>query len=149
VIGYTFGSGSCTPTPIANCLNQTTITCFACKDRFYLSSNACLPVSSLCATYSSTNGDCLTCNTGYSLAAGVCSPIPIPNCQTQINTICSACLDRYYLASNVCLPVSSLCVTYDSTDGKCLTCGSQYNLAVGVCSPTPILNCQTQNEVTC
>lgn len=139
--------------PIPNCLIQAADSCSSCKNRFYLSSNTCLQVSPLCVNYDSTNGKCLSCNTGETLTAGACisTSAPISNCLIQAAGTCSVCKDRYYLSSNSCLQVSPFCLNYDSTNGKCLSCGIEETLAAGICfsSSNPVPNCLTQSGSAC
>ena len=47
-----------------------------------------------------------------------------PGCASFTNNLCNSCLDRYYLLNNICLPVNPLCLTYNQTNGNCLSCYS-------------------------
>lgn len=115
--------GVCYPLP-ANCLNYNPLlgcsqcvnstyqivnqTCVRiplnCTGRTYYDSvnYVCANVSSLCGTFNSTNGNCLTCaSAAYQVVNGSCSLIPVPTCQ-----------DRQYALNGVCYNIDSLCSTF-------------------------------------
>lgn len=49
--------------------------CVLCSNRFYPdSSGICQPVNPNCYTYDKTNGDCLSCYTGFEPYEGACLP---------------------------------------------------------------------------
>lgn len=73
------------------------------------------------------NGYCTSCYNGFALSGSTCIVSNVssidPSCKTLSGNICVQCIDRYFKAqSGLCQQVSSLCNTWDSSSGNCLTC---------------------------
>lgn len=117
--------------------------CIDCYDRCYLSGGQCYQVNTLCQTYDSNTGACLTCYLGYAISGTTCvvsnnpnpNPNVIPNCKrmSSSGTLCIECYPRYYLNSQSCLAVNPQCQTYDSYTGACLTCYLGYAISGTTC----------------
>jgi hypothetical protein len=114
-------------------------TCIVCSERFYMESSTgiCQPVSSTCNTYNPTNGNCLTCYSGYFLADVICafgsSPSTSSNynpyCLKVVNEKCTQCSMGFYLLNGTCTMVNPLCKTFDYTALACTNCYSGYVLS--------------------
>lgn len=104
--------------------------CLSCLNRYYLVSGICFPVNPLCLTYNPSNGNCLTCYSGFILSGSICITAPtILYCQNySLDGTCTTCQDRFYLSSNTCTKVSDLCLTYSQDTGNCLSCNQGYIL---------------------
>lgn len=159
-IGYSLSNGVCSLSALQQvsdigCAqwdwkNQV---CLACSINWVFNSNkVCTPVSSLCATSSST-GVCLSCYKGYNLANGVCSLAPVQQVSDVgcaqwdwNNQVCLTCSQGYaFNANKVCVQVNSLCSSSNSA-GACTACYNGYILSSGVCSLAPI---QKVSDVGC
>lgn len=110
------------------------------KGTFLGRNNICAVANPLCLTFNETNGDCLSCYAGYSLAQGAClvsnATTPTdPYCQKFLTAdVCTQCSDRYYIGfDGVCREVNPLCKTYDQSTGNCISCFPGYELAQGAC----------------
>lgn len=125
--------------PPSNCLRADAVgNCLACSNRFYYNSTSglCLPVLSLCATYTERTGLCLSCYTGFALlpdnscvakaaAAGCLSANP--------SGLCLGCASKYVLAKGgSCLLRDPNCVGYD-VEGNCTSCRSGFYVLRGKC----------------
>jgi ABC-type thiamine transport system substrate-binding protein len=113
--------------------------CQICDNYAYLASNGkCQQVSTLCKTWNSTNGKCTSCFAGYLLSNGNCNTViqndPLCAKYSSAGT-CQTCVNYAYLASNgKCQQVSTLCKTWNSTNGKCTSCFAGYVLSNGKCN---------------
>jgi hypothetical protein len=123
--------------------------CLACQDRYYLLAGICFPVSPLCLTYDSTNGNCLTCYQTFMLVGSGCIPMPdIPFCLNySAQGECLMCQDRYYLTPQGCQKVDDKCQTY-SSDGNCTSCINNYLFYLNNCVKI-IENCLNQTLDIC
>ena len=119
--------------------------CVACSANWYSDANGvCQPVSDLCKSHDSANGQCLTCYAGYDLVNGACEFSPSntaapsdPGCKTWENGVCQACAPRWvFNNNNVCTPVSDICKAHDNA-GACTECYAGYDLVNGNCEFSP------------
>lgn len=131
--GFILSGTTCAIAPqIANCLNySSSYTCIGCNAGFYLNNNQCTKVNPLCATYNLSNGQCLTCPSGYSLSLGQCVANSISNCITQSLTTCIACNQNYLLINNTCILKDLNCMNYQLT--VCTNCSNGYFLVNNKC----------------
>lgn len=73
----------------------------SCSAGFYISAGNCQLADQLCATFDSSNGNCLSCYDGYRLNIGKCYlNNPILNCKMFNGSICSVCEDNYYVGKD-------------------------------------------------
>lgn len=137
-----------------NCANWNGTVCAQCAFGSYFDINhVCQIVDPLCATFNSTNGNCLTCYSSYILKGGKCvkdtnNSVTDPFCANFQNGICLSCSKGYYFyADGECSAVSSLCKTYDAINGNCLSCFAGFSLSGYLCVPsndtTRDPNCQS------
>lgn len=120
------------------CLNEYTLvngSCFAntsCPPRQYFSYGSCLKVSETCGDFDAFTGSCLNCSDpdGFVLESGSCLRKNI------------TCASNQWKQNYTCVNASSLCSTFDPSNGRCLTCTSNlYKLNTdGTCSPI-VVNC--------
>jgi len=141
------------------CSNTTSDgTCLSCYSGFFLKAvRGCVPINPLCKSSDSQTGLCLSCFQGYQLSNGSCSIfLKDPNCQFyDSNNVCANCSINYYLdqTTGKCKQVSSLCKSYNSTNGNCIDCYPGYTLSAGTCiianSKTSDINCQKSTNGVC
>lgn len=135
VAGYSLSNSACVKVQqvTANCQISNNIgVCTECINRYYLTNGACVAVNTLCQTYNSTNGLCLSCYSGYSInSQGLCvlSTSDLNCLQTNGNGDCIQCATNYFISSGKCLAKNPLCMSYDSTTGLCVKCVSLYYLS--------------------
>lgn len=120
------------------CLNQYALvngSCFAnttCPPRQYFSYGSCFNVSDACGAFDAFTGNCLNCSDseGYTLGNGSCLRKNI------------TCASNQWKLDFTCINASTLCGTFDPSNGNCLTCISNlYKLSIdGTCSPITV-NC--------
>jgi hypothetical protein len=105
-------NGQCVPNPalIVNC-----------TARQYVINNKCFDVSAVCATFNSTNGNCLTCVANYTLNNGACFPAPA-NCSVN-----------QYVRGNVCYNIPANCPSFNNVTGACIACAQGYYVNNGQC----------------
>lgn len=115
-----------------NCATFQNNVCIMCSKFYYFNSNGrCTGVNPLCQTYNTTNGNCLSCYSGFQLSGIVCvnatvAPID-PNCKSFLNNTCITCSQGFFFNSNgVCSQANPNCLTWNSTNGNCLTCYNGY-----------------------
>lgn len=90
-------------------------------------------MSDLCKSWSTVDGQCMSCYYGYDLSAGKCT-IYDPFCTIQSVDGCVQCVNRYYLDINLhCQVVNPLCKSYDPLSGACTDCFDGYKLAALTC----------------
>lgn len=149
--GYVLSAGNCAvaPSPVANsapadpnCAQWNGRVCVQCSPDAYFQNGVCVLADPLCRTWDRTNGNCLSCYKGYSLAGSGCviAPNPIDNtqpsdllCARWANGVCAQCSQGAYFVSGVCTQSDPLCKSYDSASGSCLSCYNGYSLANGKC----------------
>jgi hypothetical protein len=96
----------------------------SCPSGYYMRQGTCVVINPLCFTFSVDTGLCTSCinNTYFLNPSGACI------------LISEYCGYRTYFDNGNCLPVSTLCDTYDSLTGFCLTCRDSTVLTqVGTC----------------
>jgi hypothetical protein len=125
-----------------SCLYQTTV-----LNAFKI----CVPVNPLCLTFD-TNGNCLSCYTGYQLNNKACVTsqqlAKNPLCFLWSSDNCLVCGTwSYFDSRNICQPVDTQCRTYNSSSGQCTSCYKGWKLNKGVCSyySSADPNCKTFN----
>jgi hypothetical protein len=113
--------------------------CTNCSSRFFMKGTLCTPINSLCKTYNTTTGNCLSCYPGYYLLNGSCLVGPRPttdaNCKLWNDSgKCLQCYSGYFLSANTtCMVSNPLCKTLDISNGACLTCYTGFSLVTGNC----------------
>lgn len=131
VPGYTLVSNNCvllaipTVTATPNCLVYSQGACRVCANRYYLSNGACTLVSILCSTYNTTNGNCLTCLSGYALQSGQCIYPALgvdPNCAWYTYSYCTKCAARFILINFWCYAIDPNCINFDYVNNICRAC---------------------------
>lgn len=138
-----------------NCNTWGTSSCSVCKSGYYLPAGGkCTAANTNCATYSLTDGSCLTCSSGWVLSGTNCITYASidPNCQTFSGLTCSVCKSRYYLPTGgKCTQASASCLTFDSVSGNCLTCYSGSAVSGTTCVTLASIdaNCNTWSGTTC
>lgn len=147
-LGYDLVNGSCVFSPSNNaqptdlgCKTWANGTCKECSAFFAFNSNGvCTAVSDQCKTYSGLS--CTSCYNGYSLVNGSCIFAPFNTHPSDAgcslwdwnNQVCLKCANYWYFSSSgVCTLVSTLCKTYDNSNGNCLSCYIGYDLSNGSC----------------
>lgn len=123
VLSYSLSNGSCVYNQSnANSFNIPFCTaainatyCSLCADGFYSQLGICYQVSSYCSTYNPSNGECLTCKTGY-ISSGTTCIFPAlgidPFCLSYTGVYCSSCQAGYYLKNYLCSPIDPLCLNF-------------------------------------
>lgn len=122
--------------------------CLECSVRFFFNADSvCVPVSSHCRTWNSTNGFCDTCYDGYIVnTQGECvvNPIPFNPDSNSLcghwddNKVCLSCSERaYFNQQGLCVAVDDYCNTWDPFTGHCLTCFKGFVLVDGACNLAP------------
>jgi hypothetical protein len=117
-----------------------------------MNAGICFPVSPLCLTYNSTNGNCLSCYNEFMIVGSGCQRVAkITNCSTYsyVTGQCTGCINGSYLNNETCVLVSILCDTYNNTNGLCKSCVNGYSLENGICNLIPISNCLNQSNLIC
>jgi hypothetical protein len=120
------------------CFLWSSDNCLVCGTWSYFDSrNLCQPVNTQCRTYDSSNGQCTSCYSGWTLSKGACSysSSADPNCKTfDLNKVCTACYQSYFYnkTSSKCQLVSKLCNGSDSS-GACTACFKGFTLKSGAC----------------
>jgi hypothetical protein len=127
--------------------------CLACsKGWFFNAEKKCVPISDQCAS-SDSNGNCLSCYSGYDLKEGACLFSDFNNAHPADigcaswdwkNQVCLACSKRWFFnAHKTCVPVDDNCDTHDE-NGACTSCYQGYGVHNGICvSVNPL--CRTVN----
>lgn len=147
--------GACYPLP-ANCLIYSPVLgCSKCTDQTYQIIDkvctriplnctgqtyydpinyVCAAVSSKCATFNATNGQCLTCaNASDIVVNGSCVTAPI-----------IICANRQYVLNGVCQNINALCSTFVFIGGQCLSCIRGFALTNNTCIQISCPNRQVQ-----
>jgi proprotein convertase subtilisin/kexin type 5 len=138
-----FSSSNTAPVTDAGCKVWQNGKCNQCSDFWTFNSNgACIPVNDQCKTYNTTDGECLSCYSGYDLVNGSClysesnSAKPTDaGCSTWdwANAKCTVCSTNWVFDSNgLCIPVSDQCRT-SNTQGLCDSCYRGYDIVNGSC----------------
>jgi hypothetical protein len=93
-----------------------------CNSRQFFYQGTCIQVPSECTTFSSVDGSCTSCKSGYNLNSGIClqaqvSVISLNNCASPCQTChfanpkyCFSCIPYWTLSNasyGTCLPVSN------------------------------------------
>lgn len=122
-----------------------------CYARQYRKGNLCIQVSDACNTFNYTNGFCMTCVDLHKFVDDT------GNCLTPITD----CPDGQYFDYSIfhCSEVSALCLTYDVSNGNCVTCKYDLVLFQGKCIYLPTCNstqyrandgsCLNTNDTNC
>jgi hypothetical protein len=147
--GYVLANGACNinTSPLdgssnALCGLWNGSICTKCAPRSYFNPfRICTPVADQCETWDPTDGACLSCYGGYTLAKGVCSASAIAQpsdlgCGTwnAKGDICLQCSHRFYFnLVKKCVPVSDQCKVWTAA-GLCTSCYDGYDLTNGQCS---------------
>jgi hypothetical protein len=128
--------------PLCNTFDSTG-KCTKCATGAYFNNGVCVQANANCQTFSQTNGWCLSCYAGYSLQVGQCVLIPLcpannaPSdllCASWSGNTCLKCSVNAYFNNGVCTQVNPLCMTFDSSNGNCLSCYNGYTLYNGYCA---------------
>lgn len=133
--GYLLSSGNCILASDTNCLIWSGNRCVQCIPWTYNNGSKCVQVSTVCRTFTRSNGLCTSCYQGWLLKNGSCIVNPDQNCRVVANDgTCSACYGGYYynLAQGKCLVGNALCNGMDFY-GNCLGCYGGYYLNGGQC----------------
>lgn len=119
----------------------TSMKCLECSNRFFMDADGiCQPVSSSCASFNYTAGQCVACYDGFLLLETACVPNLSPidtNCANMTKGVCYQCSHNYFLKNGSCLPVDPLCKTFDYVQLVCSECYGGYSLADHVCVVQP------------
>lgn len=97
----------------------------------------------MCSRTDTTNGNCLSCYSGYLLQGGRCilnnntQPTDLLCRRWNSNGVCVECSNNAYFRQNMCVAADPLCRTSNNQNGGCLTCYAGYNLQNGRCVVTP------------
>lgn len=168
--GYVLNNGQCVraadvpstgPSDLL-CAKWNGNVCQQCSKGAYWSNGVCAQADTLCKTFDTNNGWCLSCYSGYYLTGGKCvrsvdSPDNAPPgdllCAQWINGICQRCAVTAYWKNGVCTQADTLCKTFDSNNGACTSCYKGYALQYGQCvriadSPADAL-CAKWNDGIC
>lgn len=114
--------------------------CIKCSNGYYFDVNkVCTLADTLCRSFDQSNGDCLSCYSGFNLANGRCnvdnSSNLNPYCQVFVNSTCLNCSRGYYFDSNkVCQQIDPLCKVFDYANTVCTTCYTGFSLVNGSCT---------------
>jgi hypothetical protein len=133
--GYLLNSGNCILPSDPNCLLWSGNKCVQCIPWTYYDGSKCVQVSTVCRTYTPSNGLCTSCYQGWLLKNGSCIVNPDQNCRVVASDgTCTSCYGGYYynLAQGKCLVGNALCNGMDFY-GKCLGCYGGYYLKDGQC----------------
>lgn len=97
--------------------------CITCKDRYFISSGACLKASDQCRTFNVNTGACETCYDGFSVQNNDCveiskiNKVSDENCAFFSGILCIKCKDSFYLSydtsSPKCTRANPLCKTFN------------------------------------
>jgi hypothetical protein len=132
--------------------------CLTCNGTDQYSNGYCLRVSATCAGGSGTTS-CSSCDPGYTVISagtpgiGLCvlATSLSPFCDTFSGSVCSNCVDGYFIYSGGCAQANPICLTYNMTNGQCLTCYpgniAQNGNCVNAQSISPF--CSTFNGLLC
>ncbi len=126
--GYTLGGNGTMCTPICNATN-----CYACN---------------------AINNVCMTCNPGYTLTNGQCTPLNfscLPGCVNTTNSCvynwntgkgeCTQCMPGNLLYNGQCYSSTcniqncTMCSPWDAANTNCLRCAQSFTLYDGYCMP--------------
>jgi hypothetical protein len=140
-LGLSSINGNCEPIQSAppNCQAADPVgNCLTCLPHFYFNaSNACLPVSPLCAKFENSGGKCLSCLPTHTLLPD--SSCLLNNLTTGCKSagpsgLCSGCQVQYVLiGGGACLLRDPNCLSYDD-GGSCSKCVSMYYVWQGRCA---------------
>jgi hypothetical protein len=126
--------GSCINCGLGYALNQTTNVCYPinCSQRYFADNlGNCIKISDLCTDYKQIGGQCTGCIPGYVLVNNTCLQGLFHNpCSNdsilQADGTCVQstvkCGPFQYIINNQCFNVSDSCGTWNSSNGRCLTC---------------------------
>lgn len=157
-VGPSGPSFTCAP-QATNCATfLTPTTCLTCLSGFYLSGNACLPVTGQianCVIYASAT-TCAQCASGYYPASATsCMAVTtsIVNCIAHTSpTVCVRCVSGYFLQNNLCLEstVITNCAIY-SGNGVCRYCNLGYIIQNNQCLEVQnfVANCAVMTLNSC
>ncbi|ELP89096.1 hypothetical protein EIN_448670 [Entamoeba invadens IP1] len=107
-------------------------TCISCPSQYYSFENSsmCKQCESTCETCDKTNGQCLTCLSGYGLTSSssciICNPGTKSLDSKCVN--CDAMTYQNLVGQINCISCDTLCASCDQTNGQCLTCYAGYRL---------------------
>ena len=153
--GYGLSYGNCVllPNPSGNnpyCTTWQGTICVNCSASSWKNGTTCVPFDAMCRTSNTYNGQCLSCYSGYTLVNNNCviiqGTIPYDLLCRQWNSagVCIQCAQKAYYQNNMCVAVDELCRTFDSNNGRCLSCYVGYNLTQsGKCVVVPPVDTNT------
>jgi hypothetical protein len=117
--------------------------CQQCSNSSWNNGIRCVPFDPMCSRNDISNGNCLSCYSGYLLAGGRCSL----NTNTQPSDllcrkwnnagVCIECSGHAFLRQNMCVAVDALCRTFERQNGNCISTYAGYNLQNGRCVVIP------------
>ena len=115
--------------------------CSPCKEGYYSEEGwkECKKCVEGCSECQSPSGKCLSCKEGYEYnkEESKCSICPSGTYnEYRSKTSCKECNKREYSpkGSERCFPVDTSCVTYNKTNGNCLSCYEGYELKNNKCN---------------
>jgi hypothetical protein len=143
--------------PLCVTSSPNSAACLSCIASDQFSNGYCLRVSATCA--SGTYPACSSCDPGYTVIStppattGPCvlAKSLSPFCDTFSGSSCTNCVSGYYVFSGGCAQANPICLTYNMTNGQCLTCYPGNIAQNGNCVDAKSLNpfCSTFNGLIC
>lgn len=119
-----------------NCMQVGPFGCISCNQGFAAVNGNCRQLPPNCVS-ADPNGNCNSCQQGFTLAAGgACvSSVSIANCRIVAAGGCRECSAGYWLNGQTCQQVNSQCATFNPSNGYCTSCyqGYQLNQGNGLC----------------
>lgn len=114
--------------------DQSTLLCKSCINGFYINYQfSCVNLPSNCLS-ANAYGNCLSCQSNYSLLNGVCY-LTISQCNIyDLKTyLCTQCTNNYNLINGYCYQNISNCLAYSSDRLNCVKCNDTYVLSNNIC----------------
>jgi hypothetical protein len=101
----------------------------------------CHQVNPNCNTFDPSNGNCLTCFSGYQLTNHTCTVSSTPSdpfCSKFQNSLCVQCSNGYYFnKTGQCQQIDPFCKTFDNSSLTCTDCYSGFQLVNNSCTFSP------------